>query len=165
MKATTVFQRTYNSKQRIVINEGGSRSSKTYSIAQVFIMKMLHENNIVIDVCRKTLPALRATAMKDFFNLLENYNLYEPENHNKTKNTYKIRSNEICFFSVDESQKVRGRKRDYCWLNETNEFRFDDYKQLAMRTTKQIYMDYNPSDMESWIYDEIHTKKNVEIIK
>ena len=122
---------------------------------------MFTEDGIVVSVVRKTLPALRATAMKDFFNILKSKGLYFEGNHNKSDCIYHIGNNEIEFFSVDQPDKVRGRKRDYLWINESNELTLEDYRQLIMRTTKQAYLDYNPSEMVCWIYDEVLTRKDI----
>lgn len=107
----------------------------------------------VFDVVRKTLPALRSTAMKDFFDILKGYGIYDEESHNKSDHIYRIGRAEICFFSIDDAQKVHGRKRDYLWLNEANEIGYEDFTQLNLRTAKQVFMDYNPSDNISWVYD------------
>lgn len=126
---------------------------------------MLEEPGCVITVCRKTLPALKATAMKDFFDVLKSNDLYFEDYHNKSDHTYRLNGSEIEFISVDQPQKIRGRKRKYLWMNETNEFTHEDFKQLAMRTTGQMFMDYNPSDFNSWIYDFIFPRKDIEIIR
>ena len=56
------------------------------------------------------------------------------------------------FFSIDQEQKLRGRKRDIGWLNEANECTYDDFQQVAMRTTDKITVDYDPSAVESYLY-------------
>lgn len=148
-----------------MINEGGARSSKTYSLSQLMLCKMLENPGVIITVSRKTLPALKATAMRDFLNVLQENELYFESDHNKTEHTYRLFGSEIEFISVDQPQKIRGRKRNILWMNEANEFSADDFKQLAMRTTGQIFMDYNPSDVNSWIYDDIQSRKDVQIIR
>ena len=157
IKATRVFDDTYKAKTRFVVNEGGSRSSKSFSICQTFITRMIELQNepVCIGIVRKTLPALKATAMRDFFYLLEKYGIYDVKNHNKSEHTYHIGKCFVEFFSVDDEQKVRGRKRDYLWINEANELTYDDFFQLNIRTTKQIFFDYNPSDIVSWLYDNV----------
>lgn len=168
LKATVVFEKNYDEYQkgtRIVVNQGGTRSSKTYSIAQLFLVLLLTKRNTIFTVTRKTLPALRATAMRDFFGIMKEEGIYREELHNKTEFTYRVGSNEIEFISVDEPQKVRGRKRGYLWMNETNEFSYEDFRQLNLRTEKQIFMDFNPSDEFHWIYDHILTRDDSTLIK
>jgi len=57
------------------------------------------------------------------------------------------------FFSVDDEQKIRGRKRDLGWCNEANELWFEDFQQLNMRTEHKLIFDYNPSESSSWLYE------------
>ena len=165
LQGTVVLQKNLNANTRIVVNQGGTRSSKTYSLAQLIILKALQEQGKVYTICRKTLPALKGTAYKDFFNILEEHNLYNPDKHNKSELTYKLNNNEIEFISVDMPQKIRGRKRHILWLNEANEFRFEDWVQLSLRTTENIYLDFNPSDPYSWIYDKVMNREDCTFIK
>ena len=87
-----MFQKNWEQYQkkekRIVINEGGTGSSKTISIAQLFAMIMIKERNIQLTIARKTFPALRATAMRDFLNILVEMGIYKTGWHNKSENTF-----------------------------------------------------------------------------
>lgn len=132
---------------------------------QMFLVKMLAESHKVITVARKTLPALKGSAYRDWLEILNTNNLYNPANHNKSELIYTIGTNEIEFISVDNFDKVKGRKRDYLFCNEANELTWDDYKQLAIRTNRQIYLDLNPSHSpDHWIETKIRTRKDITII-
>ncbi len=165
LQGTIVLQKNLNATTRIVVNQGGTRSSKTYSLAQLIILKALQEQGKVYTICRKTLPALKGTAYRDVMSILEQHNLYNPDNHNKSELTYRLNNNEIEFISVDMPQKIRGRKRNVLWLNEANEFSFEDWVQLSLRTTENIYLDFNPSDPYSWIYDNVMNREDCTFIK
>lgn len=157
IKATEIFDwnfKALNSDKRFIINQGGSRSSKTYSLCQLIIVWCLQNPNKVVSVVRKTFPALRATVMRDFFEVLKDLELYEKSNHNMSENIYRFPNGSIVeFFSVDDEQKIRGRKRDIGWCNEANELWFDDFQQLNMRTESKLIFDYNPSESASWLYE------------
>jgi len=157
IKATAIFERNYEAisgDKRFIINEGGSRSSKTYSLCQLMIIYCLQNNNKVVSVIRKTFPALRATVLRDFIEILRDIGLYNEENHNKSEQIYTFANGSMVeFFSVDNEQKIRGRKRDIAWCNEANELYFDDFTQLNMRTEDKLIFDYNPSDSASWLYE------------
>lgn len=132
---------------------------------QMFLVKMLEENNKVITVARKTLPALKGSAYRDWLEILNTNGIYNPDNHNKSELIYKIGSNEIEFISVDNFDKVKGRKRDYLFCNEANELNWDDYNQLALRTNEQIYLDLNPShSTEHWIETKLKLKEDITLI-
>lgn len=165
IKATNVFQRNWDANNKFIVNIGGSRSSKTYSICQKYILKLLNEKNKVLTITRKTTPALKDSVMMDFFEILINWNLYNIKNHNKTELTYLLNNNLIQFTGLDNPQKKRGSKRNYLWMNEANEFNLEDYRQLVMRTSEEITLDFNPSDEFHWIYDEVLIKRNVTEIK
>ena len=158
IKSTVIFEKNYealnDSGIRFVINEGGSRSSKTYSLCQLVIIYCLQNNNKVVSIIRKTFPALRATVLRDFIEILKELNIYSVDNHNKSEHIYTFSNGSMVeFFSVDDEQKIRGRKRDIAWCNEANELYFDDFTQLNMRTENKLIFDYNPSDSASWLYE------------
>ena len=157
IKATAIFEKNYEAilgDKRFIINEGGSRSSKTYSLCQLMIIYCLQNNNKVVSVIRKTFPALRATVLRDFIEILKEIGLYKQEAHNKSEHIYTFANGSMVeFFSVDDEQKIRGRKRDIAWCNEANELYFDDFTQLNMRTEDKLIFDYNPSDSASWLYE------------
>jgi phage terminase large subunit len=166
IKATAIFERNYEAiagDKRFIINEGGSRSSKTYSLCQLMIIYCLQNNNKVVSVIRKTFPALRATVLRDFIEILKDIGLYKQEMHNKSEHIYTFANGSMVeFFSVDDEQKIRGRKRDIAWCNEANELYFDDFTQLNMRTEDKLIFDYNPSDSASWLY-ELPAEDSVKI--
>lgn len=153
--------------KRIQVHQGGTRSGKTYSIltALIELCARNEDVNMSIAICRKTYPALRATAMRDFFEILHKEAIYSEKYHNKSDSTYLLFGNRVEFFSVDESQKVRGRKRDFLFLNEANEFAFEDWQQLVLRTTEKVIMDYNPSDEYHWIYDSVLVREDCQFYK
>ena len=167
IKSTVIFEKNYEALNdpslRFVINEGGSRSSKTYSLCQLVIIYCLQNNNKVVSIIRKTFPALRATVLRDFIEILKELNIYSVEDHNKSEHIYTFPNGSIVeFFSVDDEQKIRGRKRDIAWCNEANELYFDDFTQLNMRTESKLIFDYNPSESTSWLY-ELPTEESVLI--
>jgi len=147
---------------RFVIEQGGTRSGKTYNILTWLIFgyalaiedgEYKHEGTITI--ARKTFPALRATVMRDFFEILESHGIYDDNARSRTEHTYKLGNIMFEFLSVDAPQKIRGRKRNILIANECNELDYEDFFQLIIRTTEFIIIDYNPSDEFHWIYDRI----------
>jgi phage terminase large subunit len=156
--STVIFEKNYEALQdkdvRFIINEGGSRSSKTYSLCQMIIVYSLQNRGKVTSIIRKTFPALRATVMRDFLEIMKMMDLYDVNSHNKSEHIYTFPNGSIVeFFSVDDEQKIRGRKRDLAWCNEANELFYDDFTQLNMRTEWKLIFDYNPSESASWLYE------------
>ena len=67
------------------------------------------------------------------------------------------------FFSIDDAQKRRGTKRDILFVNEANELDWEDFFQLQIRTTTQIFLDFNPSET-FWYNDQIQPREDVTTI-
>jgi phage terminase large subunit len=154
-KLPATYYHVKECKSKIQVHQGGTRSGKTYSILTALI-ELCHKNSgLVVTICRKTFPALRATAMRDFFEILNREDIYNPDLHNKSDATYQLWGNMVEFISIDQPQKVRGRKRDVLFINEANEINLEDWRQLLLRTTGKVLIDYNPSDEFHWIYDEV----------
>ena len=167
-KITTnvIFKHLQRSNKKITIEQGGTRSGKTYNILLWLIFDYCTgNNNKTITICRKTFPSVRASVMRDFFDILKQYKIYSEDFHNKSNSEYRLFNNLVEFISLDQPQKVRGRKRDVLFINEANELYFEDWQQLVFRTTEKIILDYNPSDEYSWIYDNVIPREDAEFYK
>jgi phage terminase large subunit len=173
IKFTKIFARNQASKAKVIINVGGARSSKSYSIAQLLISFLTTQNNKTIGICRKTFPSLRMTTMKLFFDILKSYGLYREEWHNKSFNTYTYGTNLIQFFGLDESEKIKSAEFNYIWMEEGNEFTYEDYIALKLRLSGKVdpgeqnhlYISLNPSDAHNWIATRASKESDVEVIK
>jgi len=166
IQTNVVYKQLLNSKHKIIVQQGGTRSGKTYNVLLFIIFEYcLKQTGKTITICRKTFPSVRATVMRDFITILKQYGLYREEHHNKSNSEYKLNKNLIEFISVDQPQKIRGRKRDILFINEANELDFEDWQQLVFRTQKKIILDYNPSDEYHWIYDKVLVRDDVEFYK
>ena len=122
----------------------------------------LKQKGKTISIARKTYPALRTSAMRDFMEILKTYELYDETKHNKSSAEYILNGNLIEFISLDQPQKVRGRKRDVLFINEANELFWEDWQQLIFRTKERIIIDYNPSDEFHWIYEKVKTRDDAD---
>jgi phage terminase large subunit len=100
--------------------------------------------------------------LRDFIEILKAHNLYDEEYHNKSSSEYRLNRNLIEFISLDQPQKVRGRKRSLLFINEANELDFEDWQQLVFRTEEKIIIDYNPSDEYHWIYDKVKPREDAD---
>jgi len=163
IQTNVVYKHLVRSNKKIIVEQGGTRSGKTYNILLwiIFSYCTTHRNKI-ITVCRKSFPSLRATCMRDFLDILKKFKMYKEELHNKSSSEYTLYSNLVEFISLDQPQKVRGRKRDILFINEANELYFEDWQQLLFRTNEKVIIDYNPSDEYSWIYDKVLTREDAD---
>jgi phage terminase large subunit len=151
-------------KTRLVVNQGGTSSGKTWSILQVLIGKAIREK-LHISICSISLPHLKKGALRDFILILNSMDLYKEKYHNKTDNIFRIRNSRIEFFSLDDPGKARGPRRDILFVNECNLVPFETFNQLMLRTKKQVFIDYNPADENHWIYEKVLTRTDCTFIK
>jgi len=163
IRTSKVFSLLNDSEKRITSLRGGTRSGKTCNVLIWFVMKYLNETGKTLTIARHTMPALKASAMRDFYEILDTLGLYDEKNHNKTNNEYLLNGNLIEFIGLSESARIRGRKRDDAFINEINETTLDAFRQLAFRTKRKIVCDYNPSEPYSWVYDDVETRKDCEV--
>ena len=163
VNVNVVFEHLLDSESKIVIEQGGTRSGKTVNILLYIIFHYCQVNKgKTITICRKTFPALRASVMRDFFDILKQHDKYEEELHNKSNSEYELSGNLVEFISLDQPQKVRGRKRNLLFINEANDLSFEDWQQLVFRTEDKIILDYNPSDEYHWIYDKVKDRDDAD---
>lgn len=156
IQTTKVFEEIENNidDYRMISCRGGSRSGKTFNICIWLVVYCLRNTGKTITIVRKNYPSLKGSVMKDFIEVLEMFGRYNPSDLHKQEMYYKLNNNTIEFLNADDEQKLRGRRREVCFINEANELTRDEYTQLAIRTTEKLIIDYNPSDIDSWIYDE-----------
>lgn len=150
-----VFWETLASKKRYTFNQGGTRSGKTYAMMQfIYFLADKHKDKPhTFSVVSESLPHLKKGALKDFLGFLESNNLYNEKQHNKTDNQYKIGKFTIEFFSAGDSDKVHGAGREYLFVNEIQNIKYETFFQLVQRTNIRVYADYNPTS-EFFIFDK-----------
>jgi phage terminase large subunit len=152
IKTTEIFNDLLKTDKRFVLSVGSSRSSKTYSMMQWIIYYCLQNQNQAkyISIVRKSFPSLRRTVYREFIDMIKEYGIYDQKKHNKTEHKVDVFGNWVEFFSLSDSQKIRGAKRDILYLNEANEVDYESAQQLFLRTSERVFMDENPSDVWHW---------------
>jgi phage terminase large subunit len=162
-----VFTWNLNETAEVVVNQGGTSSGKTFSILQVLITRALAEPNQVITVVGQDIPNLKAGALRDFSTIV-----YHPDNRvaeflvdeNKTDRVFTFANGSfIEFKSFDNEQDAKSGKRDYLFINEANGVQHGVYEELAVRTRKQIFLDYNPT-AAFWVHEHLMDAPGVKMI-
>lgn len=146
----------------VFVLEGGSRSSKTHSIIQFWILwayTNMGKGDKRVIVARLKSTWLKATVVKDFIDVLKFYGLYDENDYNKSERIYKLFDTEFWFVGLDDPQRIHGLQSDAFWINEAIEAHKDDYDQLMQRCKGFAVLDYNPSEEEHWIYDALLKRK------
>jgi len=163
LQTTSVYRRVNNAVANgytVISAQGSSRASKTYNILIFLIHYLLTHAGVRLSIVRKTLPALKGSVLIDFKEILIKMDIYEPKSLNKSELTYTFDNGSwVEFFSCDDEQKIRGRKRDILFCNEANEISFLEWQQLKMRTTLFAILDYNPSFSDEHWLNQLNKEK------
>lgn len=154
-QATTATEKLLRLKKRIRGVAGGTSASKTISILLWLIDYAQTHNNELISVVSESFPHLKRGAIRDFLMIMDNHNYYEDKRWNRTDYSYTFPTKtKIEFFSADQPGKVRGPRRHILFLNEANNIPYETFTQLEVRTSKIIWLDWNPVN-EFWWYTDI----------
>ena len=142
----------YQRARRRALNEGGTASSKTWSVLQLLVwIAQNAKHQLLISVVSESLPHLKRGAIRDFFNILDESFDNNPR-YNKTENCYSFGKGKIEFFGADEPDKVRGPRRDILFLNEANNIPWETARGLDVRTNRFTFADWNPVS-EFWAHE------------
>jgi phage terminase large subunit len=161
---TTAIKKMLRLKQRKRIIQGGTSAGKTFGVLPILIDKAIREPLLEISVVSESIPHLRRGALKDFLKIMMMTNRYRDIQFNKSTLKYTFANGSyIEFFSVDQPDKLRGARRNILYVNECNNVPFEAYNQLAIRTSGDIWLDYNPTN-EFWVHRELLNDKDVDFI-
>ena len=152
-------------KPRYITNKGGTRSTKTYSTLQFLYMLISQKDKAgdITSVVSETLPHLKLGAIRDFENIVGGTLLGNPH-WNETSHTWTFDNGaKLEFFSAD-SDKAHGAQRKRLFVNEANHLDYETYRQLAIRTSSIIFIDYNPASV-CWIQKKVECRKNCILIR
>jgi len=161
---TTALDKIRKMTKRIKVIPGGSSAGKTYGILPILADKCMREKNLSVSVVSESMPHLRRGAARDFIKIMKSTNRYVDEHWNKTNSIYTFSNGSyIEFFSVEDDSKLRGARRNILYVNECNNIKHEAYTQLAMRTDRDIYLDYNPSN-KFWIDEVLKSDDSEKLI-
>lgn len=154
-RQTTALKKIRSLKNRIKVIQGGSSAGKTISILILLIDKCIKTPGLEVSVVSESIPHLRRGCVKDFLKIMKETGRFIPSNYNKTLLRYEFTNGSyIEFFSADSEEKLRGGRRQILYINECNSIQYESYLQLAIRTSGDIYLDYNPSS-KFWCHTEV----------
>lgn len=171
-----IYERNVLTDKKIIINRGGTRSTKSYSVSQIAVMWLftgrigdIFDLKGTFSIVRKYLPSLRTSTLRDFIEILEGTGLSQYVERNKTNLEFRYAGRIVEFFSVDQETKLRGRKRNHLFIDEANEINKVEWQQLLFRTTNRIYLALNPSNPNHFIKTDLedvrqYTEKDVEVV-
>ena len=161
-----LYDANIEATERTIVNQGGTSSGKTYSIVQVLFTLGMMESQQIITVVGQDIPNLKVGAYRDAKTILNNspyLRMWWPSINEGERIIKCVNGSIIEFNSYDDAQDAKNGKRDYLFINEANGIPYEVYWQLAIRTRKKIFIDYNPS-ARFWCHDEVIGKKDTRLI-
>lgn len=163
-RKTTAIRKILHLKKRIKIIQGGTSAGKTFGIIPVLIDKAARNEGLEISIVAETIPHLRRGALKDFLKIMKWTGRFFEDRFNKSLLRYEFANGSVIeFFSADDSSKLRGARRDILYINECNNVTFDSYNELAIRTRKEVYLDFNPAN-EFWVHTELKNEPDSDFL-
>lgn len=164
MIVTSAIRKINKLQNRIKIIQGGTSAGKTYGILPILINKAASYPNTEISIVAESIPHLRRGAMKDCIKIMRETGRYFDERFNRSLLRYEFwNGSYIEFFSADDASKLRGARRDILYINECNNVTFESYNELAIRTKKEIYLDFNPAN-EFWVHNELKDQPDTDFL-
>lgn len=166
-KSSIVFDENNEASESVIVNQGGSSSSKTYSIIQVLFSRAMLFPKSVLTVVGQDIPNLKVGALRDALKILDSSPEIQSliDSYNKSDRIFTFKNGSVVEFkSYQDSQDAKSGKRDYLFINEANGITYDMYNELALRTRKQIFIDYNPNS-EFWVHENLIGKVGVKFIR
>ena len=158
---TTALNKLLALKKRVKVIQGGTSGAKTFSILPILIDKAIKSPGLEISVVSESVPHLKRGALKDFLKIMKLTGRFIQDNYNINDRKYTFANGSYIEFFSPES--ILGARRTHLFINECNNISFSDYHQLAIRTSTEIWLDYNPSQ-EFWVQTEVMKDTDVDFI-
>ena len=163
-QTTTAIRKLHALKKRKKVIQGGTSAGKTFGILPILIDRCLRTPNLETSVVSESVPHLRRGAVKDFLKIMMYTNRYKDNQWNRSTLKYTFNNGSyIEFFSVEQPDKLRGARRNVLYVNEANNVPFEAYNQLAIRTSGDIWIDFNPT-ANFWAHKEVATQEDSDFI-
>ena len=153
---TTATKKITKLTKKIRVVQGGTSASKTISILLYLIDRAQSDTRATLtSVISESFPHLRRGAMRDFKNIMREHGYWSDGRWNVSESTYTFETgSQIEFFSADQSDKLRGARRDRAFINEANNVTLDVFDQIEVRTKEFVFCDFNPTN-EFWLLSDV----------
>lgn len=149
-------------RYRYIVNEGSSRSSKTYSLIDCMDLYARSNKNKRLTIWRDTKTDCKKTVLSDMLKRLKGTGRYKlNQSYNKTDSSFVYSTNSsLEIHGTDDEETVHGLTQNVAWLNEPYKISKNTFDQIDQRTSDFVVIDLNPK--KSHWSDEL--KKNARTI-
>ncbi len=163
-QTTTAIKKLHALTKRKKVIQGGTSAGKTFGILPILIDRCIRTPYLETSVVSESIPHLRRGAMKDFLKIMIETGRYRDAHWNRSALKYTFTNGSyIEFFSVEQPDKLRGARRNVLYCNEANNIPFEAYTQLAIRTSGDIWIDFNPT-ANFWAHKEVANQPDADFI-
>ena len=163
-QTTTAIKKLHALTKRKKVIQGGTSAGKTFGILPILIDRCIRTPYLETSVVSESIPHLRRGAMKDFLKIMIETGRYRDAHWNRSALKYTFTNGSyIEFFSVEQPDKLRGARRNVLYCNEANNIPFEAYTQLAIRTSEDIWIDFNPT-ANFWAHKEVANQPDADFI-
>ena len=163
-QTTSAIKKLHALKKRKKVVQGGTSAGKTFGILPILIDRCIRTPYLETSVVSESIPHLRRGAMKDFLKIMIETGRYRDGQWNRSSLKYTFTNGSyIEFFSVEQPDKLRGARRNVLYCNEANNIPFEAYNQLAIRTSGDIWIDFNPT-ANFWAHKEVANQPDADFI-
>jgi phage terminase large subunit len=156
-----VYYANRQSKADIVVNQGGTDSTKTYSIIQLLTeiaaTTKAPLSDPIITILSESVPNSKKGAYRTFQAIItgSDYAYEQIRNWNATDRTITFKTGWIMeFVGATDEQNAKQGKRQYLFANEANGIPWPIFWQMAKRTRIRTFIDYNPS-APFWAHEKL----------
>lgn len=159
-QTSPVFEANYNSTADIVVNQGGTDSTKTYSILQVFCTlattTKAPSEDPVMTVLSESVPNAKKGPWRTIKSIImaEGFEHYITSINESDRTIYFKTGWVMEFISAIDEQNAKQGKRQYLFVNEANGISWPIFWQMAKRTRIRVFIDYNPT-APFWAHDKL----------
>jgi phage terminase large subunit len=160
---TRVFDENWESFDPILINRGGARSSKSYSIGQKICTRFLKGNKRKQLIVMKTGPSMRVSTLPLITSFFEEWKVLREIRYNRTSMDFYYKNNWMHLTSIDDREKIKSSEWNDIWVEEATRITYEDFLQLQLRNSakvcdefpNQITLSFNPVDSFHWIKTKV----------
>lgn len=161
---TTAINKVLKLNKFVRAVQGGTSAGKTYAILPILIDIAAKNPLTEISIVAESIPHLKRGAIKDFKKIMIETGRFVEERYNKSDFKYTFSNGSfIEFFSADTDAKLRGARRDWLYMNECNNLTLHSYTELASRTKRGVYLDWNPTS-PFWFHEELQSDPDVDFL-
>jgi len=158
---TQALKKIRRLNKRIRALPGGTSAGKTIAILLILINEAQKDTTPTItSIVSESIPHLKKGCIRDFKQMMEEHKFWKEKNWSATGFTYVFENgSQIEFFGADQSEKLRGGRRNRLFINEANNVSFKAFEELEVRTKEFVFLDWNPTN-EFWYYTEVKDKRD-----